>query len=47
VRQPLAEPAFHAARRDDDEFGGERVGLRVGQQSAETVSQEIRALGTV
>ena len=47
MRQPLTQPAFHAARRHQHQFLGERVGQRVGQQGAEPVREQVGALGTV
>ena len=32
MREPLAQPPLHAARRHQDQLLGERVGQRVGQQ---------------
>ena len=47
MREPLAQPPLHAARRHQDQLLGERVGQRVGQQGAQPVGQQIGALGTV
>jgi hypothetical protein len=37
--QPLAQPAFDAARGHEDEFFGEGVGQRVSQHCAQPVSK--------
>ena len=47
MREPLAEPALHAARRHQYQLLGERVGQRVGQHGAETVGKKIGPFGTV
>ena len=47
MRQSLTEPAFDAARRNQDQLLGEWIGQRIGQQGAETVGKEIGALGTM
>ena len=47
VRQPLAQPPLHAARRDQHQLLGERVGQRIGQQCTEAVGKQVGALGTV
>ena len=47
MRQPLTQPAFHAARRHQHQLLGERVGQRVGQQRAEAVGKQVGAFGTV
>ncbi len=47
MREPLAEPPLDAARGHHHEFLGERIGLRGGQQGAESVGKQIRAFGAV
>jgi hypothetical protein len=47
VREPLAQPAFHAARRHQHELLGERIGKRIGQQPAEPVGEEVGAISTM
>ena len=47
VGQPLAQPALDALGGDDDEFLGEGVGQRIGQQGTEAVGEQIGALSAV
>ena len=47
VREPLREPALHAPRGHDDELLGERVVERRREQVAQTVGEEVGALGTM
>ena len=47
VREPLAEPALHAACRHQHQLLGERVGQRGGQQVAQPVGEQVGAIGPV
>ena len=47
VRQPLAEPPLDAARGNQDQLRGERVGERLREERAETVGQKIRSFSAV
>jgi hypothetical protein len=47
VGQPLGQPTFHATRRHQHQFLGERVRRRFGQQGAEPVGQQVGAFGAV
>ena len=45
--QPLAQPPFHAARRDQHQLLGEGSGSGVGEQRTEAVGEQVGALSTV
>ena len=47
VREPLREPALHAARRHHHDLFGERVVERRRQQVTQAVRQEVGALGAM
>ena len=47
VRQPLGQPALHAARRHHHDLAGERIGQGSDQQVGQAVGQRIGALGGV
>jgi hypothetical protein len=46
-RQPLREPALHAAGGHGDDVRRERVRQRVGEEPAERLDQAVRALSSV
>ena len=45
--QPLAQPSLDAFGGDDDDFLGERVRQRIGEQGTEAVGQQISALSAM
>ena len=46
-REPLRQPALHAARGDGDDLGGERVGGRLREQRAERGDEAVGPVGSV
>ena len=47
MRQPLTQPALDPLGGDDDQFLGERVGQRIGQEGAKAVGEEIGSFSAV
>ena len=45
--EPLAQPPLHAARGDQHQFLGERVGQGIGQQRTEPVGEAVGAISTM
>ena len=45
--QPLAQPSLDAVGGDEDEFLGEGVRQRIGEQGTEAVGQQIGALSAM
>ena len=47
MRQTLAQPALHPSRGHQNQFLGEGIGRRHGEQLAEAVGEQICAVGTM
>ncbi len=47
VRKPLAQPAFYAAGRHQDQLLGERVRRQLGQKRSQSIGKQVGPLGTV